>query len=54
MRYIVDLCRAKVIKAKDSVFIPTQKDWDLPMFRLLVETLADPRSAIFVLRNPTS
>ena len=41
-------------RAKDSAFIPTLKDGDLPMFRLLVETLADPRSAIFVLRNPTS
>ena len=30
----------------------TVNDGDLPMFRLLVETLADPRSAIFVLRNP--
>ena len=40
--------------AKDSAFIPTLKDGDFPQFRLLVETLADPRSAIFVLRNPTS
>ncbi|MDD1736517.1 MAG: hypothetical protein LUQ21_03560, partial [Methanothrix sp.] len=31
----------KVIMAKDSAFIPTLKDGDLPMFRLLVETLAD-------------
>jgi len=32
----------------------TLKEGDFPLFRLLVETLADPRSAIFVLRNPTS
>gem|GEM_PF-4467064 len=53
MRYIVDLCGANVIMAKDSAFIPTRKDGDFPMFRLLVETLADPRSAIFALQNPT-
>ena len=32
----------------------TVNDGDLPMFRLLVETLADPRSAKSVLRDPTS
>jgi hypothetical protein len=32
MRYIIDLCRAKVIGVKDSAFIPTQKEGDLPMF----------------------
>jgi hypothetical protein len=30
MRYIVDLCRAKVIGAKDSVFILALKDGDFP------------------------
>ena len=37
MRYIVDLCRAKVIGARNSALIPIQKEGDLPMFRHLVE-----------------
>jgi len=31
IRYIIDLCRAKVIRAKGSAFIPTLKDGDFPL-----------------------
>ena len=40
-------------RSEDLIFISVEGDVKA-MFRLLVETLADPRSAKFVFRNPTS
>jgi hypothetical protein len=31
IRYIIDLCRAKVIRAKDFCFHPTLMDGDFPL-----------------------